>query len=104
MTGSTVCNELGFKRAVFEGDSLIVVSALRQNSSCWLVCGQLLDDIKTKLNSFPFHDMRHIRRDANIATHRIANVALSQSLDQVWIEDCPFIQSITLTEQDFPID
>jgi hypothetical protein len=102
MTGSTVCGELGFKRAVFEGDSLIVVSALRQNSSCWLVCGQL--DIKTKLNSFPFHDVRHIRQDANIATHRIANVALSQSLDQVWIEECHFIQSIVLAEQDFPID
>jgi hypothetical protein len=104
VTGSTACGELGFKRAVFEGDSLIVVSALQQNSSCWLVYGQLLDDIKTKLNSFPFHDVQHIRWDANIVTHRIANVALSQSLDQVWIEECPFIQSIVLAEQDFPID
>jgi hypothetical protein len=49
--------------------------------------------------------VRHFRRDANQAAHRLAKVALSQSLDQVWIEGCSsFIQSIVLVEQDLSLD
>jgi len=81
------CGELRFQRAIFEGDSLIVVLALRQDSSCWLGCGQLLDDIKTKLNSYPLHDVQHIRWDANTTAHRMAKVAFlavfRSSLDRV---------------------
>jgi len=104
------CYELGYRGAIFKGDSLIVVLALRQVSTCWQGFRQLLEDIKIKLNSlsfffFFFFFFLHFRRDANQAAHRLAKVALSQSLDQVWIEGCSsFIQSIVLVEQDLSLD
>jgi hypothetical protein len=48
------CYELGYRGAIFKGDSLIVVLALRQVSTCWQGFRQLLEDIKIKLNSLSF--------------------------------------------------
>jgi ribonuclease HI len=46
------CWELGFQRAIFEGDSLIVISALRQVFTCWQGFEQLLDDTRLSLIVF----------------------------------------------------
>lgn len=98
------CCEHGFQRVIFlrQGDSLLVVSALRKAASCWSSYGQLIDDTKIRLHSLQFYEVRHTRRDANKVAHRLAKATLLNSLDYVLTEECLcYIQSIVFDEQDF---
>jgi dihydroxyacid dehydratase/phosphogluconate dehydratase len=94
----------GFQTTVFKGDSLIVISAFQQVSTCWQGFMQLLDDIKTKLNSFDFHDVAYSTRSQQSGSSNGQGSFIIVIQSQVWIEECPsFTQSIVITEQDFSI-
>jgi hypothetical protein len=56
------CCHLRHQRVVLEGDSLLVVLALRQDSSCWSGYGQLIEDVMIRLHSLMYYDVRHVRR------------------------------------------
>jgi len=93
------CCEHGYGRAIFEGDSLTVVSALKKTKSCMSSYGQVIDDTKTLVMGLQFYEFSHIRRKANKAAHHLAKAALLYSLDKVWIEEClSHIQSIVLDD------
>lgn len=101
---ATFCCERGFQRMIFECDSMNVVAALRKGDECWNMFGQLIEDTKIMINSLQASEVKHTRRDANTAAHLLAKLALMQSIDQVWLEECPSsIQSIVLAEQDSSI-
>jgi len=80
---------LGFQKVSFEGDSMILVSALNSEDHCWSAYGQLIEDTKIKLNSFSTKRLNHVPREANNVAHCLTKFALSQRSDNVWIEECP---------------
>jgi hypothetical protein len=47
-----LCLNMGYQGAIFEGDSLNVVSGLRSTGPCWSGFSQLIEDTKIKLKSF----------------------------------------------------
>jgi hypothetical protein len=94
--GVNLCIELGYQQVIFEVDSLRVVQALPQASPCLSPFGHLLDDIRTRLSGLHFGEVHHIYREANLVAHNLAKLAISSSMDHVWLEDypsvvCPFV-------------
>jgi uncharacterized Fe-S center protein len=46
--------------------------------------------------------VEYVRREANQAAHVMARCAISQMLDNTWVEECPsFIQTIVEAESHF---
>jgi ribonuclease HI len=95
-----LCVEKGFHKIVLEGLSLVVVSALNKPLPTWSSYGQLIEDIKVKPKCLQQVEIIHVNRAANLAAHSLAKFAISQLLDELWMEECPsYIQSIVLAEQ-----
>jgi ribonuclease HI len=95
-----MCVAKGFHKIVLEGDSLVVVSALNNSLPTWSSLGQLIEDTKVKAKSLHQVEISHVNRAANLAAHSLAKFAISQLLDELWIEEChSYIQSIVLAEQ-----
>lgn len=67
----------------------MVTSALKKKAVCNQAYGQIIEDIRTSFHSFPYVDVYHVKRGANMAAHVLAKCAISQSLDKVWIGECP---------------
>jgi hydrogenase maturation factor HypE len=62
------------------------------------VYGQVVDDIHTRLSSFPNFVIQHVSRGANSAAHTLAKLALTLPSDVVRME-CPLpINSIVHNE------
>jgi hypothetical protein len=100
------CREQGWQQVLFEGDSQQVVLEMKMPNPCWNLHGNLIEDSKELLHGFVFvsASVQFVSQVANNAAHRLAKVALSQRLDQVWMDGCPpSIQSIVLAEQEFPL-
>jgi ribonuclease HI len=55
------CREVGVSQVEFEGDSLGVVRAVNNGSSCWSSYGHLMDDIRTTLAKFPNSVVQHVK-------------------------------------------
>jgi hypothetical protein len=88
----------------FEGDSLIVVSALKNEEPCWIRFGQLVNDSKFLCQDFDLVTMGHYRRTANIAARTLAKFALSLRVNCAWLEESPPpIHSVILEENLLPL-
>jgi hypothetical protein len=74
---------------VLEGDSLATVAAINQENPCFNRYCQVVDDIRTRLSSFPNFVIQHVSRGANSAAHTLAKLALTLPSDVVWMEECP---------------
>lgn len=81
--------QLGLRRVMFEGDSLIVVNALLKDEDCWSLYGQVLNDARAKLNGLGEWEILHVRRVANVAAHNLARLALTMDEDRLWREGFP---------------
>lgn len=75
--------ELGFQNIMMEGDMPEIVYALQKEGCCWSMYGQLIDDARILMNGFQSWFVCYIKRNANKGAHRLANEAISRSLDQV---------------------
>jgi len=90
--------ELGFTQVHLEGDSLNVVSILKKTGPCCTSLGHLIEDTRLWLQRLDPFCVYHVRRDANLVAHRVAKLAISQLLNEVWLEDCPsFLQDVIFT-------
>jgi hypothetical protein len=61
----------------------------------------VIKEAKLRLEDFQFWTVDHVSRIANGAAHKLAKLAITHSVSQVWIDsyhDC--ITSIVLVEQD----
>jgi hypothetical protein len=95
-----LCSELRLHRAMFEGDSLIVISALNKGDQCWSMYDQLIENIQTRPSSICSYEVRHVGREANKAAHCMTKFALTQQVDQLWKDECPsFLHSIVTADQ-----
>lgn len=91
--------EMGANRIVLEGDSMVVVSALRASESCNRNFGQLIDVIKSYFSHFSAVEVNHVRREANMAAHVMAKRVISNLLNHTWVGECsPFIQDVVAAE------
>ncbi|XP_062176146.1 uncharacterized protein LOC133881223 [Alnus glutinosa] len=76
-----MCCDMRFPQVVFEGDSWNVVSALNKEDPCWSSFGQIIEDIRAKLQDIPSVRVQHVPREANNVTHSLAKAVVSQMLD-----------------------
>lgn len=83
--------DLGFQNIILEGDTLDIVQILQKEYQSWSRYGNLIEDLKTLLNSLMSWRVHHVKREANTAVHRLANVALQQASKQICIVEYPTI-------------
>jgi hypothetical protein len=57
-----MCSDQGFGCVMFEGDCLTVVNAVSQDFPCWNQYGQVIEDIRSKLQEFSYFAVRHVKR------------------------------------------
>ena len=78
---------LSFQNAIFEGDSLGLIKALKAedlNLSPW---GLLVEDVKLVANSFVSLSYSHIKRNGISVAHNLAKHAIHIPDFQAWMED-----------------
>ncbi|XP_050248608.1 uncharacterized protein LOC126695850 [Quercus robur] len=81
--------ELGFDKAILEGDSMIVMAALRDHSPSLASYGLLLRDSQLMANLFTCISFQHVGRVGNYVAHNLARHARHVTGFSVWIEDVP---------------
>lgn len=55
----------------------------------WGRYAQFLDDVRAVLQGSPFYAVQFVLRDANKVAHALAKLAISQSVDYMWLDECP---------------
>ena len=81
--------ETGLNKRVLEGDSLILMNALKSNSHSLAQFSHIINDIQYLASQFSIISFSHVRRHCNTVAHLIARRAISFSSLQVWMEDVP---------------
>ena len=88
-------NNLGVTRVILEGDSLVVIKALKEEEQLLSPTGLLLKDVKMLSQSFQKLLYSHTKREGNSVAHSLARYATSIPDFLVWMEDVPpCIQSL----------
>ncbi|KAL0007162.1 hypothetical protein SO802_008664 [Lithocarpus litseifolius] len=83
--------ELGFSKAILEGDSETVIKALQDGSPSLAPFGLLLiRDAQEAANFFTCISYVHVRRNGNYVAHNLARYARHITGFSVWMEDVPF--------------
>ena len=80
--------ELRFERVMVEGDSEVIVKAIREKSLLSSVLGHILEDIHVLSSSFSSISFHHIKRIGNCVAHRLARRSFCNPL-LVWMEEVP---------------
>lgn len=73
---ASFCKHLGLSQIVIEGDSLQVITLLRQQTTDWSQGGFITQAAKDLLNSFTKWISSHTKRAGNQMTHLLAKDAL----------------------------
>ncbi|XP_030936139.1 uncharacterized protein LOC115961274 [Quercus lobata] len=80
--------ELGFERVVVEGDSEVVIKAIKEKSLLSSGWGHLLKDIHALSHSFSCIYFLHVKRLGNRVAHSLARRSFCNPL-LVWMEELP---------------
>ena len=80
--------ELGFERVMVEGDSEVVIKAIREKSLLSSDWGHILRDIHALSYSFSSISFLHVKRSGNSVAHRLARRSFCNPL-LVWMEEVP---------------
>ena len=91
-------SEIGIGSAIVEGDSEIIVKALRNRDNGLISCGPLINYVSL----FSEFSYSRIQRDGNKVAHSLARLALIMSKCTMWMEDVPsrtlpFVQAYLAT-------
>ena len=81
--------EIGVSRAVLEGDSLVVIKALSDESVSLAPFGLLVEDVKVLFQCFSQLLYSHTKREGNSVAHSLARYAIDIPNFSVWMEDVP---------------
>ncbi|XP_023901011.2 uncharacterized protein LOC112012867 [Quercus suber] len=82
-------SEIGVDCAIVEGDSEVLVKALRNNDNGLIHFAPLINDISLFSGLFSELSYSHIRRDDNKVAHSLARLAVMTPGCTVWMEDVP---------------
>jgi hypothetical protein len=97
--------QLGLDYIVFEGDSLEVVNVMKNENYSWARYGMMLNATKVGLLSFPTWEFKHVRRGANVATHRLAKQAIVIGETRVWLGILPsFIHDVLTIDNNYSVE
>jgi ribonuclease HI len=82
--------DVGLRNVEVEGDSLMVITALKDQECCLASYGDIIWDIQHLAVSFQCVKYGHVRREGNNAAHVLARKVLDLHSDfLVWLEDVP---------------
>ncbi|XP_030925104.1 uncharacterized protein LOC115952172 [Quercus lobata] len=81
--------ELGITRAVFEGDSAVIINALLHSVGAFATFGNILDDIRMLSTVFQFVEFIFVNRGCNSVADALAKKAKLIIRAQVWLHDVP---------------
>ena len=81
--------ELGLRRAIFEGDSEIIVKALAGDCLDRSCIGHIIKDCKSLMGCFQTCSFSYVRRQSNGVAHALARRARESSPLSVWMESVP---------------
>ena len=94
-TALALAEDLGMQRVILEGDSLVIIIALREEEQIFSPIGLLLEDVRRLSLSFQQLLYSHTKREGNSVAHNLARYANSIPDFLVWMEDVPpCIQSL----------
>ena len=79
--------ELVIKHAILEGDSLMLILALKNGCVDLSPCGLLLDDVWYRSNFFTQLHYSHVKRKGNKVAHYLAQYVVNVPSFLVWMED-----------------
>ena len=82
-------SEVGVDCAIVEGDSEVIVKALRNNDNGLTPFAPLINDVSLFSRLFSELAYSHIRRDGNKVAHSLARLALMTPGWTVWMEGVP---------------
>ena len=81
---------VGIRDLILEGDSLIVVQALKQVSNAPSTVSSLLYGMIAECNEFRKVSFSHVEWQGNRPAHLLAKQALGLASLSAWIEECPY--------------
>ena len=81
------CREVGINDLILEGDSMLVVKAVKELCQGWLPYGQIIEDIHCVLGTRRQWSIRHVKREANFEAHGLAKFPYRISDLIVWMEE-----------------
>lgn len=94
-----LATRLGYGNIIFEGDSLLVVNALKNQSEGGSPIFHIFNDIQRLCLDFVSFSFSHVKRAGNCVAHLLARWECAGNSEFVWFESFP--QSIaTLAELD----
>ncbi|XP_059461760.1 uncharacterized protein LOC132190696 [Corylus avellana] len=79
----------GFFDVILEGDSKQVVDAITNTGPSWSKYEHIAGDIQEVRKTFRTWEVRHVKRVANEAAHRLAKAAIREEGEGIWLEDTP---------------
>ncbi|XP_028952708.1 uncharacterized protein [Malus domestica] len=79
----------GDVKVQFEGDSSVVVVAMKGNGENYSMCGSMINDSRSFITELSNAVCSHVRREGNLATHRLAQMGIGGSQEVVWFKDPP---------------
>ena len=82
-------SEIGVDCAIVEGDSEVLVKALRNTDNGLTPIAPLINDVSLFSSSYSELSYSHIKRDGNKVAHSLARLALITPGCTVWMEDIP---------------
>ena len=88
-TALALAKDLGVTWAILEGDSLVVIKALREKEQLLSPTGLLLEDVRMLSQSFQKLLYSHTKREGNSVAHSLARYANNIPDFLVWVEDVP---------------
>ena len=81
--------EIGLNQVVIEGDSVIVIEALKNGLGQFASYGNFLDDIRSQSAGFQYVEFSYTSSVCNSVADALAKKAKSGVGFQVWLEDLP---------------
>ncbi|KAK8711044.1 hypothetical protein V6N13_146346 [Hibiscus sabdariffa] len=81
--------ELGFRRVIIEGDSLIVIKKLNEGMHDRSTIAPVIHDIRMKARDFDVISFVFVKQDANNTVHVLARDHRTQHDPCFWIEEAP---------------
>ena len=84
-----LAQEMGISKLALELDNVGAVAKLTGECRDHSIHGPLVEDIKTLLQSFTEHSVRHVRRSCNQAAHRLAKEGCDYHLCNTWVDEPP---------------
>ena len=88
-SGIILASDIGFHKAVVEGDLKVVITVLQQGREILIPDGLLIEDICHSFMLFTQLHYSHTKREGNKVAYSLARYALYVSNTVVWTEDVP---------------